>query len=1109
VILDAHQLRAVQVRHNVVVSAGAGSGKTRVLTERYMDLLRNGEAGVPEILTLTFTRKAAAEMFGRIYHSLNREVREHPELRRELDRFDEARISTIDSFCAGILRDGVARFGLPPRVESDNRRLNREARRQALAFLLRHGNDPGISAFVRQYGMDGTLEQLLLPLITGHIHISRDRSFMDDFDSQQKWLVERQKRVEEEVDRLLERVEQLQPGSAGGVSAKEGCLARRGNCTDLYAFLMGVRKNFGKKGDSEELKEVLNLLVQKNSGRNTGLLVDWDEIGRTRQRAAEQAHLFGLLDDLRAEVLSERRASGILGHQEVMELAVRILREDEELRTLYADQFRYIMIDEFQDNNETQRDLLFLLAHTAGSTDPEKLFFVGDQKQSIYRFRGADVAVFRRLKDDVAASLPSELRNEASIDLPTNYRSSPGLIEFFNTLFPRVFGDAAESYEAEFAPLEAGTGETTDPETPVTVAWVPRTGETDDEGEEEGTPGGTRFVDSTYAEGAWIADEIDRLTADGTYRPGDIAILLRSSAGQQVFERMLRRKGVPYQTQAVRSLFTEAPANDLYALLQLQFYPEDREALAAYLRSPLVMLSDNALVRVMAQDGEVSLCDVPEGIAEEDEEKLRQGQALFEWVRDRLDRIPLYQIIRGIWDEGGYRYAILHRASDHAYLEHFDYLFSLALQFEDRPAVEFVDFLREQMGDTAKLDEMDNVPRSDAVQLMTIHKSKGLQFAVVFVADCDRRVQERADLLWNDPELGVTVRLPVEEPGDTSVNVIERHAREEERRRSDAELKRLLYVAVTRAERKLYCTASIRRGERGSSLLWLLRSALGLDLSSGTIGEEFRSIAVGRTIPAMTEEELRSVAVPQGARRGRSDGTELFRTAAVTSRRTRRAFVTPTAFNHLLMSEVPDGSAELGEAESGPEAGDAAELGTLTHKLLELLLGGDGPVDSRLWTPDRSDVRAILREVEPVDRREELCRESWDMARGFLESDLYRNVVGSPATREVHRELPFLLKHGDPPRFFHGTMDMVVEQIGAVHVIDFKTNRHMNPREYRGQMGVYRTAAKHLFGPEVSVSVHLFYLRFRESAELQEDLEEILVSGDLPADWDVGVQSEL
>ncbi len=1098
--LDTHQTRAVKVRHNVVVSAGAGSGKTRVLTERYMDLLRNGEAGVPDILALTFTRKAAAEMFGRIYRSLREEVQNRPDLQIELDRFDEARIATIDSFCAGILRDGYARFGLPARVESDNQRYLREARRQAMAFLLRTRNDPVIAAFVRQYGMEGTIDQLILPLITEHIHLSRNESFRHDSEKQQRWLADRLTRIEGDIDTLIDRIEHLQPGSPSGISAREGCLVRRGNCEHLLAFLQGVRKTFGKKGDSEELKEVLNLLLEKKSGRDGGLLAEWEAIRRTRERTDELTHLFDLLDELRTTVLLERRASGVLGHQEVMEMAVRILTEDGELRTLYAEQFRFIMIDEFQDNNETQRDLLFLLACSpdisSSSIHPGKLFFVGDQKQSIYRFRGADVAVFRKLNDDIATSLSADLQSEATIELPANYRSSPGLIDFFNTLFPFVFGEAQEPYEAEFAPLEAGNTDVGDDGFPVTVAWVPQ--KMDNPGDDPGDE--TRYVDGTYAEGGWIADEIAAMIGHGEFRPGEIAILLRSSAGQQVYERMLRRRGIPYQTQAVRSLFTEAPAHDLYALLQLQFYPEDQEALVTYLRSPLVMLSDTALVRVMRQNPEDSIFSVPEGTTDEDAKKLEHAGTLYRWVKDRLDRIPLYQIIRGIWDEGGYRYAILHRASDHAYLEHYDYLFSLALQFEDRPAVEFVDFLREQMGDTAKLDELDNVPRTDAVQLMTIHKSKGLQFPVVFIADCDRRVQERSELLWNDPELGVTVRLPSREPGDTSMNVIESHAREEERRRSDAELKRLLYVAATRAERKLYCTASIRRSERGSSLFSLLRNAMGLDVTTGVFREEFPAHTDLRAIPPMTEEELRSVALPQGARRGRTDAATLLQNATVSLRPGRRVFFSPTVLNGLWNTEVTAG---------GDDPVYAAALGTLTHRLLELRLGGEGPEVVREWTPLRPDVSAILQDVESLDMRRSMCQESWEMAAGFLGSELYRDMVRATDSTRIHRELPFLLKHGSPPRFFHGTMDMVVERAGEVHVIDFKTNRHKNPDEYLPQMAVYRTAAQHLFGPEVSVSVHLFYLRFRESVDMQADLDDILSSGDLPADWDVGVQFEL
>ncbi len=1120
-VLDNEQRQAVEVRHNVVVSAGAGSGKTRVLAERYMQLLRNGEATVPEILALTFTRKAAAEMFGRIYTFLNDEAGTAPTLQRELARFDEARISTIDSFCLGILRDGLASFGLPSRVESDDRRFVREADRLALSFLLDHHDDPILAKFIRQYGVRGTTDELLIPLITGHVHLSRGGSFLDDFHRQQRWLERRKAHLEEKIQEVLNGIAGLEPGSPSGVAALQGCLDRRADLEALHDFMAGLRKTFGKKGDSETLKEMLNTLFDKaGGGRPSGYLVEWEQIRRTWMQSAEREHLFGLLDTLRHQALKERRSSGLLGHQEVMELSVRLLQEDGDLRRMYAGQYRYIMIDEFQDNNQTQRDLLFLLADAGVSEgsdevtdiDTGKLFFVGDQKQSIYRFRGADVAVFRNLEGEIARSLAGGAREQARIHLSTNYRSSRRLIDFFNALFPSVFGEAAEDYEAEFAPLRAGADEESPGSIPsgrngVTVAWV--AGEDKERGA-DGERDAAEYARDELAEGAWIADEIARLVAEDGYAYGDVAILLRSSAGQQAYERMLRRRGVPYQTQAVRSLFTEAPAHDLYALLQLHFHPADDEALVSYLRSPLVMLSDAALVRVLNlrragdENGPVGLFTAPAELEAEDREKLKRAEELYNQVGAQLDREPLHDVVRTIWDEGGYRYAVLHRASDHSYLEHYDYLFALALQFSDRPAVEFVDFLREQMGGTDKLDELESGQKENVVQLMTVHKSKGLEFPVVFVADCDRQLLPRSELIWDDPELGVTIRLPSDTPGETTVNVIEAHARTEELLRSEAELKRLLYVAATRAEERLYFSAAIRKSDRGASFFRLLRDAMQLDVDARTTGASCANMVSIIAIPPVTEDELRRAAIPQGARRRRRDARSLLHDASVTTRTARRIEYTPTFLNDFFDRSAEDGisrnaeSTRLGTVEGGQgelfpadEELHAATLGTLTHRLLERTAVAGGDVEAEGWTPVHPDVIPVVGHIDSRDERERLCRESRRMARDFLASPLFQQVTSGDVIA-VHREMPFILNWEDERSFLlRGTMDLVAEGREEVHVIDYKTDMEVNPDRYRPQLAVYRRAAQEIFGKPVTTT--LYYLRHGRSVQLSEELDDYLV----------------
>ena len=665
----------------------------------------------------------------------------------------------------------------------------------------------------------------------------------------------------------------------------------------------------------------------------------------------------------------------------------------------------------------------------------------------------------------------------------------------------------------------------------VTVAWVPAQDAADASAESD-------YVNGTYAEGAWIAAEIAGLIDGGAYRPGDIAILLRSSSGQQMFERMLRRQGIPYQTQAVRSLFTEAPAHDIYALLQLVYFPNDREALTAYLRSPLVMLSDDALVRVLQAPAENTLFAPPPEISAPDGEKLRAAARLYDAVAAAVDRVPVYEVIRRIWDEGGYRYAILHRAGDHSYLEHYDYLFSLALQFHDRSTVEFLDYLREQMGDTEKLDELDRAPADNAVQIMTVHKSKGLEFPVVFVADCDRQVQTRPEVLWDDPKLGLTVRVPPAAPGGASFNVIEAQASKEEERRGQAELVRLLYVAATRAQHRLYFTAAQRGQRRGTSFFRMLDDALGFGengAAEAIVTPLGNTPVTMRTIPWLTEDDLRRVPVPQGARRSRADAVALLNSATVRAWRVREVETTPSVVNQLWQARPGSGDAPHLEADpatdrseddsAGAErdvngsregADDGTVLGTLTHLLLELRISAgargagekDGP-SRETWNPEHPDVAPLFISVPSSRTREELCSRSWELSEAFLNSTFARELLRAGPTQTVHCEYPFLLQAGEPALYLNGKIDLLVEEEQTVTIVDFKTDQIVEPEHYTAQMAVYRRAAEALF--DKPTTVWLFFVRtaeaFNTTAAIERagDIDGILRAIDLPENGRDGV----
>lgn len=1068
--LDRDQLAAVRMRRNVVVSAGAGSGKTSVLTERFVDLVLSGAARVPEILALTFTRKAATEMFGRIHAALLDRVRTQPEIESALVAFDEAQISTIDSFCAMVLRDGATGLGLPSVFEVAEKGVHRSNEIAAARFLAEHSEHPILARFVRHYGIDSVLENLLIPFLDRHARLSRPIDFVELNHRRARWLSERLAETERLIDVEVAGALASPPEDSYFSEIHETL----GRCVGDYAAIGALlgRVDFRKGKRNAETTAFKALLRERLLDKRNGLLERRTAYRETLDTEGDARALHELLAGWQEVVLADRRRSGSLGYQEIMELAVEALRTFPDLLSSYRRRFRYIMIDEFQDNNRAQRDLLFLLAgdpERAGSDvptpdelDPSKLFFVGDQKQSIYRFRGADVRVFKHLAEEIGHS----------VALVHNYRSEPKLIEFFNRFFPRVFAGAEEEYEAAFEALQHRDTPRNDDRCAITVARVavnPIEGD---------------WAENTYAEGEWIAEEIISLVADHGYRGEEIAILLRSSGKQQHYERMLRRHGIPYQTQILRSLFLEAPAADLYALLQLHYYPRDRSAYATVLRSPFVMASDDALWRVMKAGHHEPFAAI-EGLLQRDRDRFVVGRDLLSILDRSLDRRPLYLVLEDLWKRSGYRYAILSRASDHGYLEHFDYLLTIAQSYEERPAIEFVEFLRRELGRSEKIDEIDAPRRAGAVQIMTIHKAKGLEFPVVFVADCDSRPAADRSILSVHDDIGLTIRIPPAEPGDSAHNVFASHADEEERAQEVAERKRLLYVAATRAETRLYFTASLRERKRseGESLWEMISSATGLTDDTLRPTVEFDQYVEVREIGPLAEERLRD-RVSGSSRKARSEWAGLPDEVEVVDYRPIAIETSPTAINEALMIARGTWEGNVGDdTGDAPARGDARALGSLTHTLLELRMR-EGMTRER-WLAVPFEVESTIGDVE---NGRELLEEAWELSESFIGSELRARL----AALDLRFEQPFLfaLGEGGVRRYVRGQFDLVALGPDVVHVVDFKTDRAIDAAHYDGQMAIYIEAARALHALPVELS--LFALRDARAIPTAPDLDAVL-----------------
>jgi ATP-dependent exoDNAse (exonuclease V) beta subunit len=1100
--LDNDQRRAVETERTTVVTAGAGSGKTTVLAERYLWLLEKRGARVQEILALTFTQKAAAEMYERIYRRLEEQGEEAVSHLRE---FDQAQISTLDSFCAQLARDGAGLFGLPPTLRHDEQGAARLAADLALEFLLARWREPPVAELLRVHDFRTLWEELFTHLAVEQFHLAAREDLNAVAERQLEECGRAIGRQWAEVAGALAELAAIPPRTptmrrnhdaalrlaaasphlaAGRYRELEGAAAE---CLAAWSL-----KGGGRAEDWLRMKELVAAL------RDT-LLPGLGELAGTLARRDALRGVFGLLERFRQAFLARKRALGLATFRDVAEMAVQALRRDPALRQHYKSRFRYILIDEFQDNNRLQKELLFLLAERqelcldrvpeAAELEPDKLFFVGDEKQSIYRFRGADVSVF--------TSLTGELRRAggSSLRLDRNYRSAPGLVEFCNGLFTRVMAGAARGFEARYQPMQAA-------DLPASAAQVHLLYQ---EAAEEGSRADllSRAEAEAYAVALFIRESLETgrfpITEGGSERPArleDFTILLRSTTHQVHFERLLRHFDLPYSTPNVRSLFMEAPLNDLYQLLRLAVAPEDRRAYAAVLRSPWVNASDTAFLAILLAPPAAEPFSGLDALAlgPEDRGKLEHGRTLYAFVREQADRLGHGALVHALWHRWGYRHFLLGDPRSHNSLEFYEYLVELAARAEGDTLAAFLEQLREDLGRYRRLEDLEVLPaRARGVQLLTIHKAKGLEFPIVVLADAGntgRGGLEKRPYYLSD-SFGITLDL-----GQGSY--FARIGEEETAAKELAEARRLLYVALTRARSHLIVAGTARQagGRAEHAHLDMVLRALDLDARAPGVTQGPAGPVRLHLIPAVPRARLaaRAPAQPPAVLESVYAGPPLRRPAL------RREYAV-SQVNDLLEAGVVAGFPPLaGEKRELPglavdpllaELEREAAFGTLTHDLLAAWLREPaGPPPEADWS----------RLGIAPEHRAACLAGALELCRRFLDSPLGR-LAAAAADRRT--ELPFVFRWTGTqgPLYLSGQLDLVFASGGKTYLVDFKTDRQHRDGQYEVQLGLYALAYAELAEPAApaerrQVVPLIFWLRGGQAVPVERPFDwEALLAG--------------
>ncbi len=1082
---EASRRAAVDPRRNVVLEASAGTGKTRVLVDRYVNLLAAGVAPA-NILAMTFTRKAAAEMRERIVARLRGDAVLSPEAAarwRELrDRLNEIAISTIDAFCLALLREFPLEADLDPGFdladETAAPRLIDEALDRAMRICRAKAlEDESVALLFAQLGERRLRLGLAALLDRRAVAVDVLRRVLSSGP--------RDLTVAQACDRGADRLAGALAGVPGGLdtfldggpvghpffdrlaadirtlvaSAAPGAAPvrpawLRGLMDRLAAYFLTKAQTPRKQAPREykawhpdrmrarrhwdTVMTTGGALVEALRGfkRDLNVVLSravWIVFGIATAEYRRTLERHNLLDF--GELLSRARA--LLGNM------------DEFARSRYLLEARYhhVLVDEFQDTSRAQWELVSQLIAAWGEgfgpahgAIPPSIFIVGDRKQSIYGFRDADVALM-----DEAAGLIARLREdgEARRAITHSFRSAPAILAFVNDVFEEVEKaperpDAFRYDERDRFPADhdaAGAAEAL------------------------GVVAGTSADGCAEAVGA----EIARLLAGSLVRdrttgvrrpaePGDIAILFRTRETHRVYERVLERRGIPAYVYKGLGFFDADEIKDITALVRYLADPWSDLRAAALLRSRFVRLSDVALQRLAPGLARaLAATDPPalDGLDDEDRRVLAHTrEAVSGWLR-LCDAVPPAELIDQVLRDTAYAFEYRGPRAPQA-RENVKKIRSLVRRLQNRGYLT-MGRLSEHLERLSAGDESNAVVDAlNAVNLMTVHAAKGLEFPIVFLVSLEQPAGGMPD----------PIRVSMDAESDEAVAVGDFHTDfdDDAGNRDAEETKRLLYVALTRARDRLYLAATLKDGVFAPG-----RGGLGAVCPPG-VRALFRAAAAaedGGQVewrgPSGAVHVLRSCARPGPEPADLPAAASVAGPPGPVAEDFGRVEPGSAVTRVPVTAVVADGEA-AGSARGARS--DRLLAGRLVHRLFQYAHGAEpvgGTLEARAGGLVRDEERAAAANVDAVIQA---------AARMYTElrarDDVRQILDGATCAYEV----PFTLDVTDRPGsrlLVRGVMDCLARSAtGAITVIDFKTGE---PRQSdRDQMAVYVEAARLISG---------------------------------------------
>ncbi len=1072
---QSHRTAAADPGLNVALEASAGTGKTRVLVNRYVRLVEEG-ADPRHILAITFTRKAAGEMKNRILGELRERVSLWKEIRESL--FD-IHITTIDAFCLGLLREFPLEAGLDPDIE-----LLDEVDADHLL-------EESVDGVLQSKETHGTNQLGFLVSVFGEPALRRGiRDFLRSRLIKKETL---SRFVRRSIDPNLELDEALRRAAQGLNNRLRGETGLREllECApdpsfpirNALAFALGraidpdrasaldieqvadyfmtqerlprkklapifTKKDFQNQDDYEHHRDLVLARAPDVAEAYRRWTSDRDRVAVRELWKLYNAALYRF-----TRLKKERHG---LDFTDVLLEAVELLEKRGEFsqsRFRLESRYHHILVDEFQDTNKRQWDLVEALIESWGEgaglvqeailaeqasgrgqgkiTEPT-IFIVGDRKQSIYGWRDARVEVLETASHYIERLMPGRGRR---LRISRSFRARGDLLEFMNDVFTEM------------------------PKAPGELDWTFRYREGDrfpaSETEPSSRPIGLAVAADLATAAAAVADEIVRLLLEENLQPKDVVILFRSRTHYRIYEKALAERGVPTYVYRGLGFFDSPEVRDIRALVRFLADPGSELRAAELARSRFVRSSDTALALLASLGtarnkdgplvrwltGRLSDNELPSDLSPNDRTIVkRASENVPDWL-EIVDRVPPVDLIQQIIEDTDYAVWFADAKSGAQGWENLKKILEMIRRAQNRgylTLARLAEYLERASAGDESLAVLEAV---NAVSLMSIHAAKGLEFEAAFVVNLDQKTR-------SDTSLPRITELAGEDVIAHALGRVESEGPD----RAVEEEKRLLYVAMTRARRNLVLSASKLEETEGVSTLFRLLPESLRDCFRIALTTDKRSIVWN---PAATPHHMRVLRPheePLRYRTGEIDMEYFLDLEPLPTGSPRRT----TVGAHVQ---------EISGEPFNPWALDPLELavGMTVHRLFEYQVAPDGELVEAAAavlpdTPGRS----------PSERR----------TAAQKAADFYTRLSSQTKLQEVFakgqtfREVPFSLTRGD--QTLRGVVDSLVVRPDRVTVVDYKTGR--SRPEHRLQMEIYLEAVVALY-PDRAVEGMIFYPR--------------------------------